>query len=696
METQHVQPAYFDIIDYTANRQNQRKRTLALILITIMLATALFGAVNLFFYDSQDPAIVFFVASVLCLPALWLNRRGYYLPAGIGALLIVFSIAYYNLVDGAGLRDPGIVAYPIIIIFSGLLFGKRVVPFFTIIGIGSLIAVVYVQASFAADDDRLVIMSILLLVTAVTTWVIMGNMDQHIAQLKQSESNLRQAYEQTQKQARQVQQIIETVPEGVLLLSTDGQIILANQTAQMLLRVPALSYSDEPPLKRIGDTLLEEILDPTSAKGWQEIRGPDSESIFEVAARPVQHESDRFRDWVLVLRDVTLQRKHQEALQEQERLATVGQLASGIAHDFRNILTVISTYSQILRAKPDTEKRHDYLTVIRDQTQAAAHLIEQILDFSRRSVMEKKDTDLVNLVEGLISFLQRTMPANISLLFEHEPGTYHLNADQARLQQALMNLAVNARDAMPDGGQLKFTLSLTPPTSESSATQAAETETWLCVQVSDTGQGIKPVDLPHIFEPFYTMKEAGRGTGLGLAQVYGIVKHHEGEITVKSTVGQGTTFDLHFPVIAEGSTSQVGYSGEQFTFDEGLTILLVEDNPLIRQSTEEMLKMLGCQVITAVNGQEGLIIFQAQPNDIDLVISDIDMPEMGGVELYHRLQEKFPDFKMLIITGYPLDERAKLLFEQEKVVWMQKPYEIQELARKIGEALQGGNKGKEQ
>lgn len=555
-----TQPTLPDTVETPAYSQNQRERTLTLLLVAIMLATTLFGVLNLFYYAESQAAIIFFLTAVLCLPALWLNRRGYQRAAGIIAVVTILIAAHFNLVDGAGIRDPGVVAYPIIIIIGGLLFGKRAVPLFTIMGIGSLITVVYAQASFDADSARLLIISTLILVAAGTTWAIMDNMDKHIARLKESEIELRQAYEQTQAQAQQVHQIIETVPEGVLLLDAKRRMMLANRSAQEILNILAPFHDQDTPLNQIGDTSLTAILDAVGNGGWQELKASGSDSIFEVTAHPVQNAPASYQDWVIVLRDVTLKRKQQDVLREQERLATVGQLASGIAHDFRNILTVISTYSQILLNKPDTPKRDKYLAVIQDQTQDAAQLIEQILDFGRRSVMERKVTDLVDLIEDLVSLLKRTMPSNIVIQFEHDPGSYHFNADKARLQQAFMNLAVNARDAMPDGGRLKFMVMAERPSTEVLSALKTEREAWLHLQVSDTGNGIEADDLPHIFEPFYTKKEAGKGTGLGLAQVYGIVKQHEGIITVESIVGQGTTFDLYFPAIIEEPVLQTSQS----------------------------------------------------------------------------------------------------------------------------------------
>ncbi len=685
MDSQSAQQSSLAVINILPYGPEQRRRTLNIVLATIMVATFLFGVLNLIFYESRQPAIVFFATSALCLPGFWLNWRGYYLRAGTLAVGLTLAAAHYNLIDGAGLHDPGTVVYPIIVIVGGLLFGKRSVPFFSAACIASLIIVLYAETSFTEDADRLAIISVLILAAGATTWAIMENMDRYIAQIKKSEVELRQAYEQTQDQARQVHRIIETVPEGVLLLNEEKQIILSNQTGQDFLNILAPGHDKAASLNELGGASLEVLLDPKGKDGWQEVKV--DEAFFEVAARPVQRESDFARDWVIVLRDVTFQRRQQKAMQEQERLVTVGQLASGIAHDFRNILTVISTYSQILRVKPDSPKRLSHLAVIQEQVQDAAYLIEQILDFGRRSVMERKVTDMVELVEDLIALLQRMIPSNISIHFEHSPGKFTLSADKARLQQAFMNLAVNARDAMPDGGQLEFALSLKRPSAELVSDLKTKPDTWLCLQVRDSGHGIRAADLPHIFEPFYTNKDAGKGTGLGLAQVYGIVKQHEGAITVESTEGQGTMFDLFFPAVFEDPKQTIIRDKEKVRFEDEMTILLVEDNPLSGQVTKEMLQMLGCRVLTADNGREGLAVFEAEQGKIDLVISDIVMPEMGGIELYQALQEKAPDIKMLLITGFPLDDEAQALLDDEVVQWLNKPYGSEEISLKIREVM---------
>ena len=262
--------------------------------------------------------------------------------------------------------------------------------------------------------------------------------------------------------------------------------------------------------------------------------------------RPVGKEP---RQWVLTLREVTEERDVQSRIQMQERLATVGQMAAGIAHDFNNIMAAILVYTDLMRSDAEMPATAcNQLGIIQQQVQRASSLIRQILDFSRRSVMEQSSLDLLPFIKELDKMLRRVLPETISLRLLYQPGAYVVSADPTRLQQALMNLAVNGRDAMPEGGKLLFELDRlellpgeTPPVAE------MQPGKWIRICVADTGVGIPSEVLAHIFEPFYTTKPVGQGTGLGLAQVYGIIKQHDGYIDVQSQLGRGASFNIYLP-----------------------------------------------------------------------------------------------------------------------------------------------------
>jgi CheY-like chemotaxis protein len=317
------------------------------------------------------------------------------------------------------------------------------------------------------------------------------------------------------------------------------------------------------------------------------------------------------------------------------------------------------------------------LNIIQQQVQRAASLIRQILDFSRRSVMEQSTLDLLPFVKELDKLLRRVLPETIHVELNYEPGVYLVNADPTRLQQVFMNLAVNARDASANGGTLKFELDQinfeegdVPPCPD------VPPGSWNRITVIDSGEGIPADILPHIFEPFYTTKPVGEGTGLGLAQAYGIVKQHDGHIDAHSVVGEGTTFHIYLPAqlpITE-AVNMPDFSPE--IMGSGEKLLLVEDDYSTRAAMKTLLEDSNYRVLVAANGQEALSIYEQEGETIALVISDMVMPEMGGVELYQTLVEQRPEVKMLFITGHPVIEDDQSILESGNVHWLQKPFSV--------------------
>lgn len=387
--------------------------------------------------------------------------------------------------------------------------------------------------------------------------------------------------------------------------------------------------------------------------------------------------------------DVTQSKRTEAKIQTQTRLATVGQLATGIAHDFNNIMAVIALYSGSLVRNPEHPKRTHYLATISEQAQHASNLIGQLLDFSRRSIIEPHPLELEPFVKEMVKLLQRTMPENMTVYFEAGDDDYSVRADPTRIQQVLMNLAVNARDAMPRGGQLHITLSRLSAALDRKPPPELEAGDWITLTVSDTGSGISPDVLPHIFEPFFTTKESDQGTGLGLSQVYGIVKQHGGEITVDSVVGRGTEFVIYLPALPPDAASEPDME-ETIERARGLeAILLVEDEGATRQAIEETLVTLGYQVLAAHTGEEALSLFDRHHEAIDLVLSDTIMPQMDGIELYQLMCKRRPDVRLMLMSGYPLEGKKKAILEQDNVFWIQKPFTFAGLARAIRAALDG-------
>jgi PAS domain S-box-containing protein len=502
-----------------------------------------------------------------------------------------------------------------------------------------------------------------------------------------------QLHQQTQKQARQMEQILHSITAGILLLDPEYRIKLVNKAGQDYLPLLATVEVGQI-LTHLGERPLVEMLVALPPGQWHEVTPARlSQPLFQVYARPVVAESAETEGWVMVLRDITEERDIQKRMQQQEKLVAVGQLAAGIAHDFNNILTSIIGFAELARWTPDLPMSvGEDLSRIIKQGQRAAHLVRQILDFARKNIVAKRPLELTRFLEEMVNLLERTIPENIQLDLKIEPNqkTYLLNADLTQLQQALTNLAVNAADAMPTGGILQFHLAqFTLAVGQRPPCPEMVPGDWLALSIVDTGVGM-PLEVQlHLFEPFFTTKEVGQGTGLGLAQVEGIVKQHEGYIKVKSRVGQGTTFTLYFPPLPtlQPAASPEIAREERKLQGQGKVILLVEDNKFVREVVEAMLKGLGYQVLTAANGRSALEVYDLHRDSIALVITDLTMPEMGGFALAEALQAKNRAVKILAMTGYPLNMKPEDL-TRGIAGWLQKPLSLEQLAQQLEQTLQ--------
>lgn len=384
------------------------------------------------------------------------------------------------------------------------------------------------------------------------------------------------------------------------------------------------------------------------------------------------------------------ERKRVEAqLQQQERLAVVGQLAAGIAHDFNNIMAVIILYALMLEKTEDlSERNQERIAVINQQAWHASRLIEQILDFSRRAVLEEQSLDILPLLKEQVKFLRRTVPENIQIALNFRQDDFTVIADPTRIQQMITNLAVNARDAMPEGGILGIDLErITVEYDQPPPLPEMEPGEWVKMTVMDTGIGIAPDLLVKIFEPFFTTKDPEKGSGLGLAQVHGIVGLHKGHIDVESTVGEGTTFTIYLPAQAAHSANILTGNIPTTARGQGEVVLIVEDKAALREALKEILEMLDYKVLEAKNGLEALVLMASHGEQIALVLSDVIMPEMGGVALLKALRENRWQTPVILLTGHVLKEDYDELQAQGVTAWLTKPPSLDQLAQAIANAL---------
>jgi PAS domain S-box-containing protein len=494
-----------------------------------------------------------------------------------------------------------------------------------------------------------------------------------------------------------LESLVERLPVGVLLLDSKNRLLVANDLGRDII-AKFDPLEEDNVISRLGPYSLVDLQVTTSPTGLPGeslpveiiIDGPPR-CIIEAQARQIGGEA---RQWVITLRDVTQERENQERVNIQDRLATVGQLASGIAHDFNNIMAAILVYTELLIADNDLPlENRERLDIIQHQVHRASSLIRQILDFSRRSVMEQSPLDLLPFVKELDKLLSRVLPETIHIELVFQPGEYVVNADPTRLQQVFMNLALNARDAMPGGGELRFDLDrLSITHDEGSPHPDIPSGEWVRIRISDTGEGIPPDVIPHIYDPFFTTKPVGQGTGLGLAQVYGIVKQHGGTIEVSSQVGKGTQFSIYLPALDTHDDEHLLQEPQAEVDGAGAFVLVAEDDQVTRDAVQAILHAQNFQVKTAQTGVDALQVFELYGKSISLVVADMVMPEMGGVALFQALQERWPAVKMLFITGHPLELEDRALLEKGDVTWLQKPFSVNE----FNEAVKGliGKDGK--
>lgn len=391
--------------------------------------------------------------------------------------------------------------------------------------------------------------------------------------------------------------------------------------------------------------------------------------------------------------DITDRLSLEEQFRQSQKMESIGQLASGVAHDFNNMLTIIQGHAGILMARPDLHpKMFESAQAVFFASERAAGLTRQLLMFSRKNVMQIRPLDLREVVGSVTKMLKRLLGEIVTLEFTPPAELPMVNADSGMLEQVLMNLCVNARDAMPKGGTLA--ISLGPVQINDDYAQGhpeARLGQFVCLRVADTGTGMDSATMIRIFEPFFTTKDIGKGTGLGLATCYGIVKQHGGWIEVSSEVGKGSKFSVFLP--AGGKTAgAVETDSDPAAFVRGgsETILIVEDEPVLRDMARVILEECGYKILEAGNGKEALNVWEANRDKIELILTDMVMPEgVSGVELAEKLLAEQPGLKVVFTSGYTVDEMNTTFFEKNNTRFLQKPYKRTSLAHAVRDALDG-------
>lgn len=389
-----------------------------------------------------------------------------------------------------------------------------------------------------------------------------------------------------------------------------------------------------------------------------------------------------------IIHDVTERKKLEQQLHQAQKMESIGQLAGGIAHDFNNILTVIIGYANLLQMGMDRDDRSkDKVTQILNAAQRAANLTQALLTFSRKQIISPKPANLNEIIKILGKLLFRLIGEDIDLSTQLAEQDLIVMADSTQIDQVLMNLVTNARDAMPDGGRLTIRTDLVNFDDEfMTAYGYGRPGAYALISVEDTGQGMDSKTRERIFEPFFTTKEAGKGTGLGLAMVYGIVKQHEGYINVYSEPGKGTIFKVYLPLI-RSKIEKLRLADIPATVRGSETILLAEDDGQVRELTKKILEEYGYKVIEAVNGFDAIRIFTENKETVQLLILDVIMPRMNGKECHNEIKKIKPDIKAIFVSGYTADTLHKKGISKEGAGLIFKPISPHELLRKVREIL---------
>jgi signal transduction histidine kinase/CheY-like chemotaxis protein/HAMP domain-containing protein len=473
-------------------------------------------------------------------------------------------------------------------------------------------------------------------------------------------------------------------PNPALEIEADGTISYFNEAAQKL----ALSVVREHPREVLPENIVAIVLE-CLLSGGSRLRLETkigsrtlSWSFHPVLASHVVH---------CYVEDITERLSLEAQLLQSQKMESVGQLAAGVAHDFNNMLTIIQGHSGMLMAKPNLPpEMFDSAQAVYFASERAASLTRQLLMFSRKNVIQRKELDLRDVVSNMIKLLKRLLGETVTLEFNRPDELPAVLADAGMLEQIIMNLAVNARDAMPRGGTLTINLSPTEVTPVFKQMHPeARVGSFVCLRVSDTGMGMDESIISHIFEPFFTTKEVGKGTGLGLATVYGIVKQHDGWIEVTSEIGKGSVFHVFFPATnTPAETTKRDSDPAAFLRGGDETILIVEDEPVLREMAHLILNECGYRIHDAATGPEALEVWNREAGAIDLLLTDMVMPEgVSGVELAEMLLLKKPELKVIFASGYTVDEVSEAFLEKNNARFLQKPYTRVSLARIVRQAL---------
>ncbi len=506
-------------------------------------------------------------------------------------------------------------------------------------------------------------------------------------------------YEQVRKSEREYADLYEYSPDMYHTLNCIGIVVSCNLKESQMLGIPKSEIIGQPAFELYPPDQHEHLranLRKIFERG-QELQGVEERlqrrdgSIIDVSASSsiVRDAEGRPALARIVLRDITEKKRMEAKLLQVQKIDSIGNLAGGIAHDFNNILTAILGSASIMKRKVKDDPRWlKYVDLIETTSRRGAAITRQLLTFARKANPHVQPVDVNTVVDQTLRLFEATTPKSLHVKTALSSEPVIVNADEGQLQQAVLNLCLNARDAMPNGGILVInTRPVTVDAERARQFPDAAPGEYVMISVADSGVGIAEDTLSRIYEPFFTTKEQGKGTGLGLSVVYGVVRSHNGHITVNSELNSGTIFTIYLPRVLNGRLPRDASSAQRDVVGGTERILLVEDEISIGEVGSDMLTELGYTIETAVNGREAIRKIAEAPKPFDLIILDMNMPRMGGRETFLHVREMFPDQKILVCSGYHATMLDDGKFASMVDGFLQKPYEIAEIAERIRSIL---------
>ncbi len=630
------------------------------------------------------------LAAAIIAAAFVILQRGGPRTAARLTVFAVWAELHFTFLLDAQLYGAGLPALPSLVVGAGLLAGGHDAMLVAAVSAVSVPAAVTLgralQGLSLVPPQRelfaMCVLAVVLLATALLLHLALRSFAEVVAGAQGS--------------ARRLSDIVKAVPDGIVALDAAGRVESVNPAAERVLGADATAVAGQPLVDVLRAMTAPAEGAPRALEdlpGTRELRrGDGTTADAEITTHPTADAAGVLGTLVM-MRDVTERRRaaeRQEELQRQllhaQKLEAVGQFAGGVAHDFNNLLHALSGNLELARAAlEEGTAATPYLDEIGAASTRAASLVQQLLAYTRRQVSAPRTVDLAVVVSGIESLLRRLLPEDIAIEIDAPAGLGPVRVDPGQFEQVLVNLAVNARDAMPGGGQLRIALARRDLDELAAAMVADLAEgPHLELTVSDTGCGMTPEVLAHVFEPFFTTKREGKGSGLGLATVYGIVKQAEGHVGVESRPGEGTTIRILLrcaagPVEAPARAPAAG--GEAPRGTERL--LVVDDHSQVRGVTVRILRSLGYEVLEAEDGRQALALAEATAEPIDLLITDVVMPNIGGRELADLLRARQPGLPVLFTSGYAEDAIAHRGVVGDGVHLIAKPFAPRELAQRV-------------